>query len=227
MGIMIIPMISSLTEDALCAVPNSLREGAYALGATKLSRPSSRVIVPAALSGIAASVILALSRAIGETMIVAIAAGQQPRFTLDPRVPIETMTAYIVQVSMGDMPTGTLEYRTIFAVGSALFVMTFVMNVISHRLAASLPGALSHEQARTSSARAGRQRATCCASGCSSRSACSRCSLPAAACWRCCSVDVVVDGMPAARAGTFSRAYPSRKRRARGHLAGARRHACT
>ncbi len=133
MGIMIIPMISSLSEDALSAVPNALREAALGLGSTKLSA-ILRVVVPAATSGVAASVILALSRAIGETMIVAIAAGQQPRLTLDPRVPIETMTTYIVQISMGDVPTGTLEYRTIFAVGSALFVMTFAMNVISQRL---------------------------------------------------------------------------------------------
>jgi phosphate transport system permease protein len=134
MGIMIIPMISSLSEDALSAVPNALREAAYGLGSTKLSS-IFRVVVPAATSGVAASVILALSRAIGETMIVAIAAGQQPRFTLDPRVPIETMTTYIVQISMGDVPNGTLEYRTIFAVGSALFVMTFAMNLVSQRLA--------------------------------------------------------------------------------------------
>jgi phosphate transport system permease protein len=94
-----------------------------------------KVVVPAATSGVMASVILALSRAVGETMIVAIAAGQQPRFTLDPRVSIETMTTYIVQISMGDVPAGTREYRTIFAVGSALFVMTFFMNVFSQRLA--------------------------------------------------------------------------------------------
>ncbi len=133
MGIMIIPIISSLSEDALYAVPRGLREGAYALGA---GRPSTilRVVVPAARSGIAASVALAVSRAIGETMIVAIAAGQQPRLTLDPRVPVETMTAYIVQVSMGDTPTGTLEYQTIFVVGATLFVMTFMVNGISQRL---------------------------------------------------------------------------------------------
>jgi phosphate transport system permease protein len=137
MGIMITPMIASLAEDALHAVPTSLREAAYALGATRVST-IWRVIVPAALSGIGASVILALSRAVGETMIVAIAAGQEPRLTLDPRVPIETMTAYIVQVSMGDAPAGTLEYRTIFVVGCALFAITFVMNVASHRLARRL-----------------------------------------------------------------------------------------
>jgi phosphate transport system permease protein len=134
MGIMIIPMISSLSEDALASVSNSLREAAYGLGSTKLSA-IFRVVLPAATSGVAASVILATSRAIGETMIVAIAAGQQPRFTFDPRVSIETMTTYIVQISMGDVPAGTLEYRTIFAVGSTLFVMTFIMNLFSQRLA--------------------------------------------------------------------------------------------
>jgi phosphate transport system permease protein len=134
MGIMIIPMISSLSEDALSAVPGGLREAAYGLGGTKLSA-IFRVVLPAATSGVMASVILALSRAVGETMIVAIAAGQQPRFTLDPRVPIETMTTYIVQISMGDVPAGTREYRTIFAVGSTLFVLTFLMNMVSQRLA--------------------------------------------------------------------------------------------
>ncbi|HET8933730.1 MAG TPA: phosphate ABC transporter permease subunit PstC [Polyangiales bacterium] len=137
MGIMITPMIASLAEDALHAVPTSLREAAYALGATRVST-ICRVVVPAAMSGIGASVILALSRAVGETMIVAIAAGQEPRLTLDPRVPIETLTAYIVQISMGDAPAGTLEYRTIFVVGAALFAVTFVMNVASYRLARSL-----------------------------------------------------------------------------------------
>lgn len=134
MGIMITPMISSLSEDALGAVPNGLREAAYGLGSTKLSA-IFRVVVPAATSGVVASIILALSRAVGETMIVAIAAGQQPRFTIDPRVPIETMTTYIVQISMGDVPAGTREYQTIFAVGSTLFVMTFIMNIFSQRLA--------------------------------------------------------------------------------------------
>ena len=130
MGIMILPLVSSLSEDALHSVPNGLREGAYALGATRM-QTSLRVVVPAAFSGISAAAILAVSRAIGETMIVAIAAGQQPRLTLDPRVPVETMTAYIVQVSLGDTPAGTLEYRTIFAVGMLLFVSTFVLNLIS------------------------------------------------------------------------------------------------
>ncbi|MGE3508744.1 MAG: phosphate ABC transporter permease subunit PstC [Vicinamibacterales bacterium] len=130
MGIMILPLVSSLSEDALHNVPNGLREGAYALGATKM-QTALRVVVPAAFSGISAAAILAVSRAIGETMIVAIAAGQQPRLTLDPRVPVETMTAYIVQVSLGDTPAGTLEYRTIFAVGMLLFVSTFVLNLAS------------------------------------------------------------------------------------------------
>lgn len=140
MGIMITPMIASLTEDALYAVPKGLREAAYALGASRV--PTIwRVVVPAAMGGIAASVILAISRAVGETMIVAIAAGQEPRLTLDPRVPIETMTAYIVQVSMGDIPAGTLEYRTIFVVGTALFLVTLCMNVLSYRLARRFRGA--------------------------------------------------------------------------------------
>ncbi|MGE0405788.1 MAG: phosphate ABC transporter permease subunit PstC [Candidatus Korobacteraceae bacterium] len=133
MGIMIIPIIASLSEDAIFAVPRVLREGAFALGASRVST-IFRVILPSAFSGIAASVILGVSRAIGETMIVAIAAGQQPRFTLDPRVPIETMTAYIVQVSLGDTPTGTLEYSTIFAVGLVLFLMTMALNLVSFRL---------------------------------------------------------------------------------------------
>jgi phosphate transport system permease protein len=130
MGIMILPLISSLSEDALHSVPNGLREGAYALGATRM-QASLRVVVPAAFSGISAAAILAVSRAIGETMIVAIAAGQQPRLTLDPRVPVETMAAYIVQVSLGDTPAGTIEYRTIFAVGMLLFVSTSVLNMVS------------------------------------------------------------------------------------------------
>jgi phosphate transport system permease protein len=133
MGIMILPLVSSLSEDALHSVPSGLREGAYALGATKM-QTALRVVVPAAFSGISAAAILAMSRAIGETMIVAIAAGQQPRLTLDPRVPIETMTAYIVQVSLGDTPTGTLAFRTIFAVGMLLFVSTFALNLASNWL---------------------------------------------------------------------------------------------
>lgn len=130
MGIMIIPFISSLSEDALYSVPKSLREASYGMGATRL-QTAFRVLLPSASSGILASIILAFSRAIGETMIVAIAAGQQPRLTLDPTVPIETITAYIVQVSLGDVPHGSLEYRTIFSAGLALFVFTFLLNNIS------------------------------------------------------------------------------------------------
>jgi phosphate transport system permease protein len=130
MGVMILPLVSSLSEDAMRAVPIGLREGSYALGATRM-QTSLRVVVPAAFSGITAAFILAISRAIGETMIVAIAAGQQPRLTWDPTVPIETMTAYIVQVSLGDTPQGTLEYRTIFAVGMLLFLGTFGLNLVS------------------------------------------------------------------------------------------------
>lgn len=130
MGIMIIPFISSLSEDALFAVPKSLREAAFGLGSTRF-QTAFRVLVPAASSGIIASVILALSRAIGETMIVAIAAGQQPRLTANPLVPIETITAYIVQVSLGDVPHGSLEYKTIFAAGLTLFLFTFALNNVS------------------------------------------------------------------------------------------------
>jgi len=133
MGIMIVPMISSLSEDAMYAVPNSLREAGYALGSSRL-QVSLKVIIPAAFSGILSAFILGISRAIGETMIVAIAAGQQPRLTLNPLVPIETMTAYIVQVSLGDTPTGTLEYRTIFAVGMMLIIFTLMLNILSLRL---------------------------------------------------------------------------------------------
>jgi phosphate transport system permease protein len=133
MGLMILPLVSSLSEDALHAVPSGLREGALALGATRM-QTTLRVVVPAAFSGISASFILAMSRAIGETMVVAIAAGQQPRLTANPLVPIETMTAYIVQVSLGDTPAGTLEYRTIFAVGMLLFLMTFGLNIVSNWL---------------------------------------------------------------------------------------------
>ncbi len=133
MGVMILPLISSLSEDALYAVPASLREAAYALGATRLE-VAVRVVIPAALSGIVASFILAASRAIGETMIVAIAAGQRPILTLDPRRAIETMTAYIVQVSLGDVPHGTLEFRTIFAVGLVLFLFTLALNLLAMRI---------------------------------------------------------------------------------------------
>ena len=133
MGLMIVPVVASLSEDAIYAVPPSLREGAYALGAGKFST-IWRVVVPCALSGIGASVILGFSRAVGETMVVAIAAGQQPTLTFDPRVPVETMTAYIVQVSLGDTPTATTEYRTIFAVGLGLFCITLTLNLLSYWL---------------------------------------------------------------------------------------------
>jgi phosphate transport system permease protein len=130
MGVMILPLMSSLSEDALRAVPRDLREAALALGATRF-QTTMRIVVPAAFSGLSASAVLAVSRAIGETMIVAIAAGQQPRVTANPLVPVETMTAYIVQVTLGDAPAGTLEYRTIFAVGMLLFVSTFTLNIVS------------------------------------------------------------------------------------------------
>jgi len=133
MGIMIIPFISSISEDALHAVPRELREASYGMGATKL-QTAFKVVVPAASSGIIVSIILAISRAIGETMIVAVAAGQQPRLTLDPTVPIETITAYIVQVSLGDVQHGSIEYRTIFAAGITLFTFTFILNTISYRI---------------------------------------------------------------------------------------------
>lgn len=127
-GIMILPLIASLSEDAMAAVPRGLRQAAYALGATKLE-VATRVVTPAALSGIVASFILAVSRAIGETMAVVLAAGMTPRLTFDPRESIQTMTAYIVQVSLGDTPFGSIEYQSIFAVGLLLFVVTLVMNI--------------------------------------------------------------------------------------------------
>jgi phosphate transport system permease protein len=133
MGIMIIPMISSLSEDSLYAVPRSLRDASYGMGATRF-QTSFKVLVPAASSGIIVSIILAVSRAIGETMIVAIAAGQQPRLTFDPTVPVETITTYIVQVSMGDVARGTPEYKSIFAAGITLFVFTLILNSISIRI---------------------------------------------------------------------------------------------
>jgi phosphate transport system permease protein len=133
MGIMILPLVTSLSEDALRSVPNGLREGGYALGASKL-QVSLGIVFPSAFSGIIASVILAFSRAIGETMIVAIAAGQLPQLTLNPLEPVSTMTAYIVQVSKGDTPHGTLAYNTIFAVAVALFLFTFLLNIISFRI---------------------------------------------------------------------------------------------
>ncbi|MFH1322267.1 MAG: phosphate ABC transporter permease subunit PstC [Methanobacteriota archaeon] len=129
-GIMILPMVSSLSEDAMRSVPRALREGAYALGSTKFE-VSTKIVVPAALSGILASFILAISRALGETMAVTLAAGATPKMTLNFFESIQTMTAYIVQVSMGDTPHGSIEYKTIFAVGMVLFIMTLLMNVAS------------------------------------------------------------------------------------------------
>lgn len=129
-GIMIIPMICSLSEDAMNAVPKSLRNGAYALGATKLE-VATRIVVPAALSGIVSSFVLGISRAIGETMIVTLAAGSLAQLTFNPLESMQTLTAYIVSVSNGDTQHGTVEYNTIYAVGITLFVMTLVMNIIA------------------------------------------------------------------------------------------------
>jgi len=131
MGVMLIPYVASLSEDSLSAVPNSLREAAYGLGSTRFE-VATRVVAPAAISGIVASIILAFSRAVGETMIVAIAAGQNPRFTFDPTVPVMTMTSYIVQVSLGDTPYGSLSYYTLYAVGFTLFLFTFILNIFSY-----------------------------------------------------------------------------------------------
>ncbi|MDP8956414.1 MAG: phosphate ABC transporter permease subunit PstC [Actinomycetota bacterium] len=131
-GIMILPLIASISEDAMRAVPWSLREAAYGMGATRRT-VATRVVVPAALSGIVAAFILGISRAIGETMIVAIAAGQIPNLSIDPREAMETMTAYIVQVSLGDTPFGSTAYKTIFALGATLFAMTLALNVVSYR----------------------------------------------------------------------------------------------
>ncbi|HKZ00958.1 MAG TPA: phosphate ABC transporter permease subunit PstC [Pyrinomonadaceae bacterium] len=133
MGIMIIPYVSSLSEDAMRAVPMSLREGAYALGANRIIT-ALKVVYPSALSGIVASYILAISRAIGETMIVAVAAGMQPNLTIDPREPAATITAFIVQVSLGDLPHGSIGYQSIFAAGITLFIMTLVFNILGYML---------------------------------------------------------------------------------------------
>jgi phosphate transport system permease protein len=133
MGVMLIPTIASLSEDAMSAVPQGLRDGAYGLGADKL-QVSTRVIVPAAMSGIIASFVLGVSRAVGETLIVLIAVGQQAKLTFNPLESIETMTAFIGATGNGDLPTGSIEYKTIFAVGLTLFVITLVMNIISIRL---------------------------------------------------------------------------------------------
>jgi phosphate transport system permease protein len=133
MGVMLLPTVASLSEDAMGAVPRDLRDGAYALGSTKV-QVATRIVVPAAISGIIASFVLAISRAVGETMIVLVAMGQQPNLTFDPREAAETMTAFIAATGAGDVPTGSLEYKTIFAVGATLFVLTLAMNVVAIRL---------------------------------------------------------------------------------------------
>lgn len=132
-GIMVLPMVASLCDDALRAVPNALRDGAYSLGATSFE-VTARIVVPASLSGIFAAFVLAISRAIGETMAVTLAAGATPNLTLNPLESIQTMTAYIVQVSLGDTPAGTLSYQTLFAVGAVLFSMTLVLNLIANAI---------------------------------------------------------------------------------------------
>jgi phosphate transport system permease protein len=140
MGIMILPTIASLSEDALYAVPNSLRYASLALGATRFQTVWG-VVVPAAMSGVSAAFLLGISRAVGETMIVAIAAGQQPNFTFNPLGAVETMTAYIVRITMGDTPHGSVEYRTIFAVGLLLFLMTLLLNLASEAIRRRYKGA--------------------------------------------------------------------------------------
>lgn len=132
-GIMILPLVSSLCEDALSAVPQSLREAGYGLGSTKFE-VTLKIVIPAALSGIMSSFILAIARAVGETMAVTLAAGNTPKLTFNPAESIQTMTAYIVQVSLGDTPAGTTVYQTIFAVGLTLFVITLIMNMIARAL---------------------------------------------------------------------------------------------
>ena len=133
LGLMVVPIIASISDDAMSAVPHGLREGAYALGATR-AKVAVRVIFPAALSGIVASVVLAISRALGETMIVLIAGGSTPNFTLNPVESIQTMTAYIATTATGDISTGSLDYKSVFAVGAVLFGITLAMNSISIRL---------------------------------------------------------------------------------------------
>ena len=133
MGVMIIPTIASISTDAMLAVPISLREAAYGLGSTKKEVATS-IVLPAALSGICAAIILGISRAVGETMIVAIAAGQRPVLTLDPRQTVGTMTAYIAQVAKGDSRVGSVEYEALFAVGMTLFLITLVLNIISKQI---------------------------------------------------------------------------------------------
>ena len=132
-GIMIIPLVSSLSEDAMSSVPSIVKNGAYAMGATKFE-VIRKIVIPASLSGIISSFILAISRAIGETMIVAIAAGAKPQMTLNPLESIQTMTGYMVSVAMGDISFGSIEYKTIFAVGAVLFLLTFILNIIAKRI---------------------------------------------------------------------------------------------
>jgi phosphate transport system permease protein len=132
-GLMIVPIIASISDDAMSAVPNGLREGAYAMGATKM-KVATRVVFPAALSGIVASIVLAISRAVGETMIVLLAAGSTPNFTLNPVEPIQAMTAYIGVTATGDIATDSVDYKSVFSVGTVLFVMTLVMNMVAIRL---------------------------------------------------------------------------------------------
>jgi phosphate transport system permease protein len=133
MGIMVLPIVASLSEDAMSSVPHSLRAGGFALGSSRL-QVSTRVVVPAALSGIVAAFVLGASRAVGETMIVLMAAGGTPNLSFDPTEAMQTMTAFIAAVAQGDQPTGSIGYKTIFAVGSTLFAMTLVLNIISIRL---------------------------------------------------------------------------------------------
>jgi phosphate transport system permease protein len=133
MGVMIIPTVASLSEDAMSAVPQALRDGAYGLGSTKM-QVATRVVVPAAVSGIVAAFVLGLSRAVGETMIVVMAAGSQPNFSFDPREPAQTMTAFIAQAASGDQPTGSIGYESLFAVAALLFAITILMNFVSIRL---------------------------------------------------------------------------------------------
>ena len=134
-GILVTPLIASLSEDAMRAVPRGLREGAVAMGATKFE-VVRRVVVPAALSGIMASIILAMSRAVGETMAVVLAVGANPQLTLDVRESVQTMTAFIVQISLGDTPAGSLQFKALFAVGGTLFLITLALNLLSNRLVA-------------------------------------------------------------------------------------------
>ncbi|MDO8483748.1 MAG: phosphate ABC transporter permease subunit PstC [Candidatus Limnocylindrales bacterium] len=132
-GVLITPLIASISEDAMRAVPRGLREGAYAMGATKFE-VVRKVVFPAALSGIMASIILAASRAIGETMAVVLAGGTQPQFTLDPLESVQSMTAFIIQISLGDTPQDSIQFKSLFAVAATLFVMTLILNLISNRV---------------------------------------------------------------------------------------------